>query len=61
MNRYNENMKKIVFSFFVMVFTCAANAQDNWFMAQTEQAAVASVTATSELVEASWPTISRLS
>lgn len=52
MNRYNENMKKIVFSFFVMVFTCAANAQDNWFMAQTEQAAVASVTATSELVEA---------
>lgn len=52
MNRYNENMKKIVFSFFVMVFTCAANAQDNWFMAQSEQAAVASVTATSELVEA---------
>lgn len=61
MNRDNENMKKIVFSFFVMAFICAANAQDNWFMAQTEQAAVASVTATSELVEASWPTISRLS
>jgi hypothetical protein len=45
-------MKKAVLAIFYLSFYASTlHAQSNWFRAQTDEAAVASVTATSELVE----------